>query len=89
VILDFLVSKISNEDRICRLLGECLDENGRLTFTFDNEIGNEENAEDEGDGVTVENDDNNADDNGNDNNDDGNEDDGSTLTPANDEVYRD
>ena len=29
VILDFLVSKISNEDRICRLLGECLDENGR------------------------------------------------------------
>jgi hypothetical protein len=61
----------------------------QLTFTFDNEIGNEENAEDEGDGVTDENDDNNADDNGNDNNDDGNEDDGSTLTPANDEVYRD
>jgi hypothetical protein len=61
----------------------------QLTFTFDNEIGNEGNAEDEGDGVTVENDDNNADDNGNDNNDDGNEDDGSTLTPANDEVYRD
>lgn len=59
-----------------------------LTFTFDNEIGNEGNAEDEGDGVTVENDDNNADDNGNDNNDDGNEDDGSTLIPANDEVYR-
>ena len=29
VILDFLVSKISNEDRICRLLGECLDENGK------------------------------------------------------------
>ena len=29
MILDFLVSKISNEDRICRLLGECLDENGR------------------------------------------------------------
>ena len=61
----------------------------QLTFTFDNEIGNEGNAEDEGDGVTVENDDNNADDNGNDNNNDGNEDDGSTLTPANDEVYRD
>ena len=61
----------------------------QLTFTFDNEIGNEGNAEDEVDGVTVENDDNNADDNGNDNNDDGNEDDGSTLTPANDEVYRD
>ena len=61
----------------------------QLTFTFDNEIGNEGNAEDEGDGVTDENNDNNADDNGNDNNNDGNEDDGSTLTPANDEVYRD
>ena len=61
----------------------------QLTFTFDNEIGNEGNTEDEGDGVTDENDDNNADDNGNDNIDEGNGDDGSTLTPANDEVYRD
>ena len=65
----------------------------QLTFTFENEIGNDGNAEDEGDRVTVENDDNNADDNGNDNidegnGDDGNEDDGSTLIPVNDEVYR-
>ena len=29
VIFDFLVNKVSNEDRINRLLGECLDENGK------------------------------------------------------------
>jgi len=29
VIFDFLVNKVSNEDRVNRLLGECLDENGK------------------------------------------------------------
>ena len=71
----------------------------QLTFTFDNEIGNEENVDNEGADDSDENDDNNvddngndddnADDNGNDNIDEGNGDDGSTLIPVNDEVYRD
>ena len=67
----------------------------QFTFTFDNKIENEGNVNNEGADVTDENDgdsngndDNNVDDTGNDNGDDDNEDDGSTLIPANDEVYR-
>ena len=85
----YYISECEDQQTIDVYFEDNHDQLYQLTFTFDNEIGNEGNAEDEGDGVTVENDDNNADDNGNDNNNDGNEDDGSTLTPANDEVYRD
>ena len=50
----------------------------QLTFTFDNEIGNEENVDNEGADDSDENDDNNVDDNGNDDDnadDNGNDDD--------------